>query len=137
MSDTVFDHFMQQRRRVASAFVNGDPGPLRDISTASDPATIFGPGGGTEQGAEHVVEVNERSSHQFHGGSTDIEVMHSGASGELAYWIGIQNASVRVDKQDSPVPMKLRVTEVFRRERGAWKLIHRHADPLADAKAKH
>jgi ketosteroid isomerase-like protein len=30
--------------------------------------------------------------------------------------------------------MKLRVTEVFRLERDAWKLVHRHADPLAEAK---
>jgi ketosteroid isomerase-like protein len=31
----------------------------------------------------------------------------------------------------TPTPLDLRVTEVFRRADGEWKLVHRHADPLA------
>lgn len=135
MPDTSFDAFMQHRRNVASAFVNGDPGPLRDISTSADPATFFGPRGGSEQGAARVLGVNEAGARQFRGGgSTELEVLHYGAGGDLGYWTGWQHANVYLKGQENPVRMKLRVTEVFRRENGGWKLVHRHADPLAEAK---
>jgi len=31
--------------------------------------------------------------------------------------------------------MVLRVTHVFRRDAGAWRLVHRHADPLVNTTA--
>lgn len=137
MQDASFERFMQERRRVAAAYVNGDAGPLREISATSDPATFFGPNGGVEQGAAHVIQVNEAGSHRFRPGSTtDIEILHSGADGQIGYWTGWQIASARFDGKERSVPMRLRVTEVFRREGGEWKLIHRHADMLSEAKSR-
>jgi hypothetical protein len=34
------------------------------------------------------------------------------------------------------MPLRLRVTEIFRRDGGEWKLIHRHADMLSEAQAR-
>lgn len=136
MTDQSFEEFLgQQRPRVATAFVNGDSGPLREILAATDPATFFGPGGGTEYGWSGVLAGNEQAAKQFQpGGTTKLEVFHSGRDGELGYWTGLQHALVRVEGKSEPVPMTLRVTEIFRRDSGAWKLMHRHADPLTEAK---
>jgi ketosteroid isomerase-like protein len=51
-------------------------------------------------------------------------------SGELAYTIANERSEALIVGQDQAVPMALRVTHIFRMEEGAWKLIHRHADPL-------
>ncbi len=138
MAEQSFEDFMNHDRpRVAAAFVNGDPGPLREISVSTDPATFFGPGGGVEHGWADVLAGNEKAARQFQrGGTTELEVFHSGRDGQLGYWTGLQHAVVRVEGKSEPVPMTLRVTEIFRRENGAWKLMHRHADALAEAKSK-
>ena len=132
-----FEEFMLHRREVASAYVNGDAQPLRGISTTTDPATFFGPGGGIEQGAAHVLEINEAGARHFQSGAeTTLEVLHAASDGTLGYWTGLQRATARMQGSETPVPMVLRVTEVFRCEGDAWKLVHRHADMLAEKQAK-
>ena len=127
-----FQDFMAQRLAASTAFVNGDIEPLAQISTHTSPATIFGPRGDTVEGADQVNTVNAQGAAMFEpGGENTFEVMHSAADGDLAYWTGIQRSVVRMRDREDPVPIDLRVTEVFRREDGRWMLIHRHADPLS------
>jgi ketosteroid isomerase-like protein len=127
-----FGQFMTGREAIGQAYITGDAGPLTAISARHDPATFFSPQGGYVQGAADVLSTNQNGAgHFLPGGNTRFEVLHMSASGELGYWVGVQHANVRMEGQEDPVPMHLRVTEIFRREDGDWKLIHRHADPHA------
>ncbi len=127
-----FDEFLRGRGAIGQAYVTGDARPLAVISARGDPATFFGPQGGYVQGAADVLSTNEDGAGHFRpGGDTQFEILHSAASGDLGYLVGIQHANVRMQGQDDAVAMHLRITEIYRREDGDWKLIHRHADPHA------
>src|SRR4051812_23068488 len=120
-----FEEFMKQRLKASSDFVNGSANELLKISTESDPATIFPPNGLMVSGATNVNEFNIKGSANFESGSENgFEVFHMGESGDLAYWAGLQHTVARMKGKTEAVPMHLRITEVFRRESGAWKMIH-------------
>jgi ketosteroid isomerase-like protein len=125
-----FQQFMRERARVAGAYVRGDAGPLGRIVTHAAPATFFAPGGGVEKGALQVYSRYETDAARFSEGESELEILHMGTGDGLAYWVGIQHASVRMEPGAPPVGMNLRVTELFRRQGTEWKLVHRHADPL-------
>lgn len=132
--DHGFGDFMSARADVALAYVNGDAGPLGQIISHRDPASFFGPVGGHTTGAGEVWNTHRAGAEIFGTGSENrLEILHADADDRIGYWVGLQHAVVHVD--DQQVSMTLRVTEIFRHEDGAWTLIHRHADPLADPSA--
>lgn len=133
-----FDRIMSAREEVARAYMNGDAGPLGDISAKTSRVTFFSPSGGFEEGADHVFSMQKRLAERFlpGGGDTHLEVLQTGASSDIAYWVGLQRATATLRENNKTVPFHLRVTEVFRREGGEWKLVHRHADALKDAAAE-
>lgn len=132
-----FEQFMKQREAAGAAYSSGDAGPLREVATRKLNATFFGPGGGVVQGATEVFDRYEKDAGHFAPGSESrFEILDMGASGEVGYWVGWQRAKVMMKGKEEPVPMSLRITEVFRREGGAWKLVHRHADMLAEEQKK-
>lgn len=49
---------------------------------------------------------------------------------DLAYTVEIERLRARVGGGQEMTPVAVRVTTIFRREDGGWKVIHRHADPI-------
>ncbi len=46
------------------------------------------------------------------------------------YTLEIERGRMKVGGDDEIVPVSLRVTTIFRREDGGWRVVHRHADPI-------
>jgi len=50
------------------------------------------------------------------------------AIGDLGYTVGYEHTSASVNGE--PRQNSLRVTQIYRREEGEWKVVHRHADTV-------
>jgi ketosteroid isomerase-like protein len=115
-SVTSFDSFLTARERASTAFVEGDAGPLLAVV-----------------GADAVNSSNTAGAESFVPGAENrFEILHSGSDGDLGYWTGVQRSTVLLKDKQEPVTMNLRITELFRRVDGEWKLFHRHADLLQE-----
>jgi ketosteroid isomerase-like protein len=118
---------LDRQLEAEKALINGDPGPRLAMWSTQDPVTVFG----AEKsviGSEEAREVFRWLATRF-SNCTDyrFELVAAGASGDLAYTLGYERFSFSMD--GGPVaPITLRVTHVYRREDGEWKIVHRHAD---------
>jgi NAD(P)H-dependent FMN reductase/ketosteroid isomerase-like protein len=127
-----FESFMARRDEIARAYVNGDGAPLEAITAHNGSASFFPPTGGVERGTGPVDARYQKDAKLFMpGGQSQLEVLQSG-DGDIGFWTGFQTAKVKMQGSSEAREMKLRITEVFRRIGNDWKLVHRHADMLAE-----
>lgn len=71
---------------------------------------------------------------QLHAGLDDFEEVSRVHTPELAYLLEIERAETTLTSTGETQQIPLRVTTVFRREDGQWKISHRHADPVSAAR---
>ena len=98
--------------------------------STQEPVTLFG-AGMSGRGWEPVSGIFRSIASRW-SACTDqrVEILAAGVSGHLAYTVELEHTSVSID--GVPVePYTLRVTQVYRREDGAWKVVHRHGDRLS------
>jgi ketosteroid isomerase-like protein len=136
-SDSSLRSFLPQFEAGINGFINGDPTIWKKNASHRDDVTIMGGWGGMAKGWTKVDPWYDWAAARFKesGAKVRVEYISSEVSGNLAYTVAIERSEALVVGQDKPVTMALRVTHVFRREDGAWKLVHRHADPLIDKTA--
>jgi len=138
VGDSSLQKFLPQWEEAQTHFINGDPTLWKQLSSHGDDATVLGAFGGYEKGWNEVGPRYDWASSQFKAGraTISVEYLNTGVSGDLAFTVAIERQEgVRLGNQNDPTPRALRVTQVFRKENGAWKLLHRQADPLVVKKA--
>ena len=135
--DAEFASFLEAFETAQEAFINGDPAAWKANASQGIDATIFGGFGGFEKGWGQVGDRYDWAASQFRAsGATEvIEYLSTGVSGSLAYSVAIERSRVRIGNASDAGELALRVTQIFRKENGSWKLLHRHADPMLERKA--
>ena len=129
MANMSFDDFLLLRERAGNAYVRGDGSAVDAIVPHEGAASFHSPGGDTVTGAPEVATRYLGDAALFHdNGASRFEVIQKGHADDVGFWTGFQVANVQIGEMPAPVDMRLRVTEVFRRIDGSWKLVHRHAD---------
>lgn len=126
---------MIPRQRAADhAIHSGNVEPRLAVWSRNNPVTLFG-AGLSGSGWEQLEPVFHQVASWFSdAASFDLEIIAAGVSGDLAYTVGYEHTTTKV--QGAPRQYTLRVTHVYRREDGEWKIVHRHADsPPGDTSA--
>ena len=114
------------------ALIAGDAGPRIEMWSRREPVTLFSAGGEYKSGWEDVSRFFEGLARRFSGGGDfTFEIVSAEVSGDLAYTVGFERFNVSI--ADGPIGrITIRVTHIYRREEGEWKIIHRHGDSSSD-----
>jgi len=110
------------------AFVEGNPQPRMELWSRRDPVTLFGAIGMSESGWEQLSQTFDWVASRFSQVSDfriDVELVEVGEDLAYVLWFERFNGSIAGRAVE---PVTVRVTHVYRREDGDWKVVHRHGD---------
>ena len=103
---------------------NGDAGPRRAIWSRQEPVTVLG----AWRNALGQAALDELFAHLAANFSDctsyDFELLEAEVLGDAAYTVGLEHTAASVD--GVPRSYTLRATQVYRREEGTWRVVHRH-----------
>jgi ketosteroid isomerase-like protein len=125
------DEVIERFDLAQAEFVKGNPEPMTRLFSHREDVTLNNPLSPPAHGWVQVAATMERASSQFRDGEiTSFEITEKHVTPELAYIVRVERAKAKVGGREDVAPITLRVTMIFRPEDGAWKVVHRHADPI-------
>jgi hypothetical protein len=124
-----FKAFLTEADAAQRQLQTGKPEKAKSLWSNSNDVTISGGfGGDIERGWANVSKRLDWAATQFSQGNTTIERLVVYSNGDLAYLVQLEHIKFKVPATGADATRDFRVTMVFRREGGKWKIVHRHAD---------
>ena len=105
---------------------DGDGSEMSRAWSHSETVTAMHPIGGEQVGWDAVKGSFEGVAEIASGGHVEIadQEIHTGE--DLAYELGTERGHMKMAGES--IVIEQRVTNIYRREAGEWKLVHHHAD---------
>jgi ketosteroid isomerase-like protein len=123
--------FVELYHAALDEFSRGNAEPVKGVFSRRDDVTLANPFGPAVRGWKLVSDALDFASSRFRdGAASSFETLATYATPDLATILEVEQWRARVSGREEVTPFTLRVTSTFRREDGAWRLVHRHADPI-------
>src|ERR687898_3435707 len=130
------DQLIEQFHLASDEFLKGNPEPVNKLWSRREDVTLANPYGPPVRGWDEVAKVTEHAASQVRDGElVSVEIVAKHVTAELAYVVEIEHPEAKIGGSKDITPFALRVTMIFRPEEGAWKIVHRHADPITTPQA--
>jgi ketosteroid isomerase-like protein len=135
MSLSVFDEFVRTCEEAWRVFVTGNPGPAMPLFSHRDDVTLANPWGPAVTGWADVSTTLEAAAARFRDGRLSTFNLTKLVAPDLACFHEIERGEARIGGRSEFESFALRVTSVYRREDGDWRIVLRHADPIVAPRA--
>jgi ketosteroid isomerase-like protein len=113
-----------------AALMRGDIATYSALVSLTDDFTLMSPFGGTpSRGTDYTPDRMAATGRFFRNGTHAQELVQAWAAEGMVVLAVIERSHVEVGGLPAQ-DWALRVTLVYRRDDGEWRLVHRHADPL-------
>lgn len=122
-----FIAWTQSRLRDAeTALHNGDPEPRLALWSSGEPVSVLG-ARRSATGQEEVRELFRALAETFADCTSHLyEIVAAEVIGDMAFTAGYERTEASINGERRRYV--LRVTQIYRREDGEWKVFHRHGD---------
>jgi ketosteroid isomerase-like protein len=135
MAETSWEAAMTRLAAAQRDFANGDAAGLKGLYSHREDVTVYGGFGGCERGWSEVAPRLDWAASHFSGGTYNQQDLSATVGTDVACLVSLERWYYTDPRNRVDTLLELRVTQVFRREEGEWRLVHRHADPLMQKRA--
>ena len=116
----------EQFYAAVNRFVNGDAGPMMQVWSKTSEVTTMHPIGGREVGWDNIRPVWDQVASIASDGQVTLTDQLLSVAGDTAYEVGVERGHGTMAGEQ--VAIDQRVTNIYRREEGGWKVVHHHTD---------
>jgi ketosteroid isomerase-like protein len=118
----------QLQHEAEEALIRGDVGPRLRMWSHNEPVSLFAAVGPSKSGWDELEPTfRVVASRLSDGHDVTYEIMSFDVIADMAWTAGFAHFTTSMDG-GAPATYTLRMTHVYRREAGDWKVVHEHSN---------
>jgi ketosteroid isomerase-like protein len=130
-ADPAFEAAVEQSHKALAAILQGDPSGYTALFADRDDVTLGNPFGPYAKGKAAVVRTLAGAAAKYRDGLVvRVDRIAQYGDGTIIGLVEVEHDRAKVGSRADLSDFSARVTSIYERIDGQWKLVHRHADPI-------